>query len=118
MTAVKPAVFLAAIFLVGSLTASRAEPPRRIEIIAKRFTYDPDVITLKKDEPVVLVLRSIDVTHGLKVDGLNIKSGDIQKDRETEIQFTPQQTGHFIGQCAHFCGKGHGEMKLQIDVVP
>ena len=53
MTAVKPAVFLAAIFLVGSLTASRAESLRRIEIIAKRFTYDPDVITLKKAEPVV-----------------------------------------------------------------
>jgi cytochrome c oxidase subunit II len=118
VTAVKPAVFLAAIFLVGSLTASRAESPRRIEIIAKRFTYDPDVITLKKGEPVVLVLRSIDVTHGLKVDGLNVKSGDVKKDKETEIQLTPQQTGHFIGQCAHFCGKGHGEMKLQIDVVP
>jgi cytochrome c oxidase subunit II len=118
VTAVKPAVFLAAIFLVGSLAASRAESSRRIEIIAKRFTYDPDVITLKKGEPVVLVLHSIDVTHGLKVDGLSIKSGDIKKDQETEIQFTPQQTGHFIGQCAHFCGKGHGEMKLQIDVVP
>ena len=118
MNAVKLAVFLAAVFIIGSLAASRAESPRRIEITAKKFTYDPDVITLKKGEPVVLVLRSGDVTHGLKVDGLNIKSGDIQKDRETEIQFTPQQTGHFIGQCAHFCGKGHGEMKLQIDVVP
>ena len=118
MNAVKPAVFLAAIFLVGSLAASRAESPRRIEIIASKFTYAPNVITLKKGEPVVLVLRSADVTHGLKVDGLNIKSGDIKKDKEAEIQFTPQQTGHFIGQCAHFCGKGHGEMKLQIDVVP
>ena len=118
MNAVKPAVILAAIFLVGSLAASRAESPRRIEIIASRFTYEPNVITLKKGEPVVLVLRSTDVTHGLKVDGLNIKSGDIKKDKEAEIQLTPQQTGHFIGQCAHFCGKGHGEMKLQIDVVP
>ena len=79
MTAVKPAVFLAAIFLIGSLAASRAESPRRIEITAKKFTYDPDVITLKKGEPVVLVLRSIDVTHGLKVDGLNVKSGDIKE---------------------------------------
>ena len=111
MTAVKLAVFLAAIF-VGSLAASRAESPRRIEITAKKFTYDPDVITLKKGEPVVLVLRSIDVTHGLKVDGLNVKSGDVKKDKETEIHLTPQQTGHFIG------GKSHGEMKLQIDVVP
>ena len=118
MTRVRPVVFLAATFLFwGGLAASRAASPRRIEIVAKRFTYDPDVITLKKGEPVVLVLRSIDVTHGLKVDGLNIKSNEIKKGKDTDIQFTPEQTGHFVGQCAYFCGTGHGEMKLQIDVV-
>jgi len=36
----------------------------------------------------------------------------------TELQFSPQQTGHYVGQCAHFWGKGHGAMKLQNDVVP
>jgi cytochrome c oxidase subunit II len=63
------------------------------------------------------VVHSIDVTHGLKVEGLNIESDVIKKGKEAEIPFTPQQTGDFVGQCAHFCGKGHGEMKLQIDVV-
>jgi cytochrome c oxidase subunit II len=118
VTRVRPVVFLAAIFLVGSLAAGRAESPRRIEIIAKRFTYEPNVITLKRGEPVVLVMRSADVTHGLKVDGLNIKSGEIKKGKDTEIQFTPAEVGHFVGQCAYFCGAGHGSMKLQIDVVP
>jgi cytochrome c oxidase subunit II len=115
--AVKPAVFLAVILFVSGIPAGRAESPRRIEIIAKRFTYEPDVITLKKGEPVVLVLHSIDVTHGIKIDAFNIKSGDIKKNGETEVRFTPQQIGHFEGQCSHFCGKGHGTMKLQIDVV-
>jgi cytochrome c oxidase subunit II len=62
-------------------------------------------------------MRSADVTHGLKVDGLNIKSGEIKKDKDTEVQFTPEEVGHFVGQCAYFCGAGHGSMKLQIDVV-
>jgi cytochrome c oxidase subunit II len=118
VTKVKPAAFLAVIFFVSGIPASHAESPRRIEIIAKRFTYDPDVITLKKGEPVVLVLHSIDVTHGIKIDAFNIKSDDIKKDKETEVRFTPQQTGHFESQCSHFCGKDHGTMKLQIDVVP
>lgn len=118
MTTIKPAVFLAAIFFVWSLAAGRAEPPRRIEIIAKRFTYDPDVITLKRGQPVVLVMHSSDVAHGLKVEELNIKSDEIKKGKETEIQFTPQDVGHYEGQCAHFCGTGHGSMKLQIEVVP
>ena len=117
MTRIKPVVFLAAIFFVGSLAAGRSESARRIEITAKKFTYEPDAITLKKGQPVVLVLRSVDVTHGLKVEQLNITTRDIKKSKETDIQFTPQQTGHFVGQCANFCGTGHGEMKLQIDVV-
>jgi cytochrome c oxidase subunit 2 len=118
VTTVKLAAFLAAIFFAWSLAGGRAQSPRRIEIIAKRFTYDPDVITLKRGQPVVLVMRSSDVAHGLKVEELNIKSDEIKKDKETEIQFTPEEVGHYEGQCAHFCGIGHGSMKLQIDVVP
>jgi cytochrome c oxidase subunit II len=107
VTRIRPAVFLAAVFLVLSLAAGRAESPRRIEIIAKKFTYEPDVITLKKGQMVVLVMRSVDVTHGLKVDELNITTRDIKKGKETDIQLTPQQTGHFVGQCANFCRTGH-----------
>ena len=118
MTTTKPAVFLAALLFAWTLPAGPAESPKRIEIVAKRFTYDPDVITLKKGEPVVLVLRSIDVTHGLKIETLNVKSDDVKKDKETEIQFTPGEIGHYLGRCAHFCGKGHGSMTLQINVVP
>jgi cytochrome c oxidase subunit 2 len=118
MTASKPALLLAVIFLAWSAPIGHAQSPRRIKIVAKRFTYDPDTITLKKGEPVVVVLHSIDVTHGIKIEAFNIKSDDIKKDKETEVRFTPQQTGHFEGQCSHFCGKGHGTMKLQIDVVP
>ena len=61
----KLVLFLTIMFLAWSSPTGHAQSPRRIEIIAKRFTYDPDTITLKKGEPVVLVLRSIDVAHGL-----------------------------------------------------
>jgi cytochrome c oxidase subunit II len=115
---VKPALLLAMFSLAWSIPISQAQSPKRIEIIAKRFTYDPNTITLKKGEPVVLVLHSIDVTHGLKIEALDIKSDDIKKGKDTEISFTPEQTGHFEGKCAHFCGKGHGSMILSIDVVP
>jgi cytochrome c oxidase subunit 2 len=118
MTMFKPTVLLAAIFLVWSVPIPHPQSPKRIEIVAKRFTYDPDTITVKNGEPVVLALHSTDVTHGLKIDAFNIQSDDIRKNKETELRFTPQQIGHFEGQCAHFCGVGHGNMKLEIDVVP
>jgi cytochrome c oxidase subunit II-like protein len=59
-----------------------------------------------------------DVAHGLKVNGLNIKSEGIEKGKDTEIQFTSNEAGHYVGQCAHFCGAGHGSMKPQIEVLP
>jgi cytochrome c oxidase subunit 2 len=113
----KPVVILAVGLIASSVPAGRAESPRRIEIMAGRFAYSPQAITLKKGEPVVLVLRSSDVTHGLKCPELKIKS-EIKKGKDTEIQVTPEEVGHFVAKCAHFCGKGHGSMMLQIDVVP
>jgi cytochrome c oxidase subunit 2 len=118
MTKSKTALFLAVTLLAWGAPTGHAQSPKRITIIAKRFTYDPDNITLKKGEPVVLVFHSIDVTHGIKIEAFGLKSDDIKKDKETEVRFTPQQSGHFEGQCSHFCGQGHGTMKLQIDVVP
>lgn len=117
MTPLKATLLLVAMFVALGASLGQTESPKRIEITASRFKYEPDKITLKKGEPVILVLRSTDVTHGLKIQEMNVKT-EIKKDKETEIQITPEETGHFVGKCAHFCGSGHGSMTLQIDVVP
>jgi cytochrome c oxidase subunit II len=98
-----------------AMSRSVAQTPRRIKIIVARFSYTPDEIQLKKDESVVLVLRSVDVTHGLSVPELHIKA-EIKKGKETEIALTPQTAGQFVGKCAYFCGQGHAAMMLQISV--
>jgi cytochrome c oxidase subunit 2 len=90
--------------------------PRRIEVVAKRFAYEPAEITLKKGEPVVIALRSEDVAHGVKFKELNLQT-DIGKGSTSELAFTPQQTGDFVGHCSHFCGAGHGTMTLTLHVT-
>jgi cytochrome c oxidase subunit 2 len=89
---------------------------RRIEVTAKRFSFDPGDLTLKKGEPVVLVLRSVDVAHGLRFRelGVDVRAG---KGATSEVQFTPKRTGDFVGHCSVFCGGGHGSMKLTLHVV-
>jgi cytochrome c oxidase subunit 2 len=110
-------LLIAAILFAGTgMLAGDKDSPRRIEIVATRFSYAPSEITLKKGEPVILVLSSTDVTHGLKVKELGIKL-DVKKGHPEEIPVTPTETGHFEGKCAHFCGKGHGSMTLEINVV-
>jgi cytochrome c oxidase subunit II len=90
--------------------------PRRIEITAKRSAFEPAQITIKKGEPIALVLTSIDVPHGIRFHELKI---DIKanKGATAEARFTPDKTGDFVGHCSVFCGAGHGAMTLTIHVV-
>jgi cytochrome c oxidase subunit 2 len=90
--------------------------PRRIEVTAKRFSFDPAELTLKKGEPVVLVLKSVDVAHGLRFRELGVDA-KVGKGSTSEVQFTPEKTGDFVGHCSVFCGSGHGSMKLTLHVV-
>jgi cytochrome c oxidase subunit 2 len=99
-----------------STTRQVGDSPRRIEVTAKRFEFTPNEVTVKKGESVVLAIRSMDVTHGLYVDQLHIKT-DIPSGKVTEIPVTPTETGDFYGVCAHFCGAGHGTMVFTIHVV-
>jgi cytochrome c oxidase subunit 2 len=111
---------LAGIVAAGCMSlakpTSAADAPRRIEIAAKRFQYSPGEITLKKGEPVVLVLHSEDVGHGLKISELNVQT-EIGKGASSELAFTPAKTGDFVGHCSHFCGAGHGGMTLTLHVT-
>ena len=118
LKAALPTVF-AAMLVAVQLFAS-APPteraPRRIEVTAKRFEFTPGQITLKKGEPVVLVLTSADVPHGIRFKELGIE-GKVGKSGTTEIAFTPGKTGTFVGHCYVFCGSGHGGMTLTLRVV-
>ena len=104
--------------VVASGPQSRAaEGPKVIPIVAKRFGFTPDHVTLKKGENVVLRLTSQDVTHGffvrpLKVDEL------IPAGKTLDVNVQPKQAGTFNVICHHFCGVGHGNMKMTITVEP
>lgn len=117
-------IFLLLLFCVSALAAAAyftptlaaQTTPRRIVIEAKRFSFDPGEITLKKGEPVILVLKSRDVSHGLRFREFNFNV-KVKAGGTTEMEFTPTQTGDFVGQCSVFCGSGHGSMMLKLRVV-
>jgi cytochrome c oxidase subunit II len=103
----------------GGVLVPRAQAetaPRHIQIMAKRFTFEPTEVTLKKGEPVDLVLKSMDVAHGIRFRELNVEV-KASKGGSGEVHFTPEQTGTFVGHCSVFCGSGHGSMTLKLHVV-
>jgi len=102
--------------LAAFQSAQAETAPRRVEITAQRFQFTPGVITLKKGEPVILVLKSIDVPHGIRFKELGIDT-HAGKGQTSEVSFTPEKTGDFTGHCAVFCGAGHGTMMLKLHIV-
>jgi cytochrome c oxidase subunit 2 len=107
---------LAISFLGLSGFAPAVDTPRKIEVVAKKFSYEPAEVTVKKGEPVVLELTTTDVAHGLKFKELNLNA-KIEKGKTSELAFTPNQVGDFIGHCSVFCGSGHGSMTLKLHVT-
>ena len=90
--------------------------PRRIEIVARRFAFEPASITLKKGEPVVLVLKTSDVPHSVRFRDLNLEI-KASKNSSGEMRYTPDKDGDFVGHCGVFCGAGHGSMEMTIHVI-
>lgn len=105
----------AALALLALAPPARAAEPRVVEIEAKRFEFQPAQITLKAGEPAVLRVHSQDVTHGFYMKSLGIDA-TIAPGRITEVPVTPRAPGRYSVICDHFCGAGHGNMKMTIVV--
>jgi cytochrome c oxidase subunit 2 len=112
---------LAVFGLVGGLAIyltpiySRAESPQVVKITASKFRFTPDHITLLKGQPVTLQLTSSDRTHGFLIRALKIDT-DIKPGTVTQMTVTPETAGTFKAICDHYCGVGHGGMKMTVVV--
>jgi cytochrome c oxidase subunit 2 len=109
------AAFAVALLALASAAAPARADPRVVEIVARRFQYTPNQITLHKDEPVILRVRSEDVVHGFFQRPLGINT-TIEPGKTTDVPLTPHAAGTYSVICHHFCGAGHGNMKMTIVV--
>ena len=88
---------------------------KEIRMTAKKYEYDPGVITVKQGEHVRLIITPLDHDHGFKIDAYHIDEL-LKKGEPTTIEFTADTTGTFPFQCSHFCGLGHKGMKGELIV--
>ncbi len=82
---------------------------------------EPAVLALPVNEPVRLVLYSLDVNHAFYVPDFLIKRdvidfGDARP--PNELTFTITEAGTYAGQCAEFCGTAHAEMLFVVEAMP
>jgi cytochrome c oxidase subunit 2 len=105
-----------AIVLLSAQALRAQDSTQHIEIAAKRFSFTPNDITIKKGIPATFSLTSRDADHSLKIKELNVNIA-AKKGSTKEVTFTPTQVGTFEGRCGTFCGSGHGSMKLTVHVT-
>jgi cytochrome c oxidase subunit II len=117
-------LILSALLMSATITSGLAlyvranghQAVREIHITAKKFDFTPDTITLKKGEPVVLLLSSQDRRHGFNLRAFGVRA-DVSPGETAQIRFTPNKTGKFTFTCDVFCGEGHEDMTGTIVVT-
>jgi cytochrome c oxidase subunit 2 len=93
-----------------------AATPRIVEVRASKYKFSPAEITLRKGETVILRLSSADRTHGFMLKPLKIDT-DIAPGAAKDIVVQPDTPGRYTVICDHYCGIGHGNMKMTLIVA-
>ncbi|MBJ6724552.1 cupredoxin domain-containing protein [Geomesophilobacter sediminis] len=115
LTKVVGAALLAVLIGAGQQGMGAQGAERTVRIVAKKFEYQPNLIKLKRGEPVVLQFVSADRLHGFSCPGLNIRA-TIEPGKATTVRVVPDKVGVFPFHCDLFCGEGHDEMTGNIAV--
>jgi cytochrome c oxidase subunit II len=95
--------------------SGQAPAVHEIQMTAKKYKFDPDVITVKKGDVVRLIITALDRKHGFKLKEFGIDQ-ELLKGTPTTIEFTADKVGTFEFKCSVFCGFGHGKMKGKLVV--
>ncbi len=98
-------VGLAAIF-VPLPVPSPAPQERTFRIEARQFAFSPSELQVNVGDTITLQLVSMDVVHGLSVDGYGIS---VQADpgQTQTLTFTARKPGSFRLRCSATCGAMH-----------
>ena len=102
----------------GTIGLRAATQPEEqvIKILARKFTYSPNKLTLKKGVPVLLELTTADILMGFNAPDFDVRA-DIIPGQVARVRLMPDKIGTFAFLCDIFCGSGHESMSGTITVV-
>jgi cytochrome c oxidase subunit 2 len=109
---------LAAALLVLGAVSSRAAPAETpvVEILASHRGFQPSTVSLRRGEPVRILLSTADDAHCFAVDAFRLEKR-IAPGRETAFDFTPDRSGTFPFCCCLETGRAavieRGHLQIQ-----
>ena len=91
--------------------------PRTIEIVAKRFGFEPARVEVTEGERVKLLVKSADGVHGVEIKKFKVTKKVPRGGEPVTIEFVASAAGEFPILCSEYCGDGHEEMKGMLVVA-
>jgi len=124
-----PSVFLLVMFAWGFVGFMDQQIPpddaMEVHITGQKWSWsmtyenggqDGNHLVVPVNEPVKLIMSSVDVLHSFFVPAFRIKR-DVIPNRYTTLWFEATQEGTFDIFCTEYCGANHSEMIGLVDVV-
>jgi cytochrome c oxidase subunit II len=97
--------------------AAGQDAPREIDVVARRFAFEPSRIEVNVGERVRLRVVSADGVHGLEIKKFKVKKEIPRGTTPVIIEFTASEAGEFPILCSEYCGDGHEDMQGQLVVL-
>ena len=83
---------------------------KTVTMTAETWEFEPSTIRVKRGDRVKLVVKSVDVTHGLMLPQYKIDE-KLEPGKTVTVEFTADTAGEFPFWCNVPCGEGHREMR-------
>jgi cytochrome c oxidase subunit II len=101
----------------ATVVAAQASEPRTIEVVARRFAFEPAEIQVAVGERVRLVVRTADGLHGIEIKKFKVAKEIPRGNKPVTIEFTADEAGRYPILCSEYCGDGHDDMKGTLVVL-
>ena len=88
-----------------------ASAPREIQVVVKRFAFEPARIEVTEGERIRLVVTSADGVHGVAIKKFRVEKAVPRGGTPVTIDFVASAPGEFPLLCSEYCGNGHEEMQ-------
>jgi cytochrome c oxidase subunit 2 len=111
------ALLLGAAAMSNQQDPAAASAPRTIEVVAKKFEFEPSRIEVTEGERVKLVVKSADGVHGVAIKKFKVSKRVPRGGEPVTIEFVASAAGEYPILCSEYCGDGHEDMKGTLVVV-
>lgn len=105
---------MARLFGPALLSAQQApatvSAPTIIEVIARRFEFEPSTIEVTEGDHVRLIVQSGDGVHGIGIKKFKVSKVVPRGGEQLTIDFVASAAGTFPILCSEYCGEGHDDM--------